>query len=369
MENREEQLKYGIALGLANGVGNVHSKTLIGYCGSPKDVFHTKKTDLLKIPGVGEIAANGILKFNDFQRAEEEVEFIQKNNIEALFYFDKQYPVRLKACDDSPIVLFTHNHLPLHSSKVISIVGTRNASNYGKKIVRDLMEELAQYDCTVISGMAYGVDIEAHKACVANKVKTMAVVAHGLDNLYPSLHRPTLEKMRDMHCGLVSEFLTDTTPNRENFPKRNRIIAGLADATIVIESDIKGGSMITAELAHGYNRELFAVPGPVGAKYSSGCNSLIKRSKAYMLEGIADLIYHLGWEMPSEGKANRQKQLFIELTQEEKLVLDTMSEDEIAVDELYMQTQIPMSKLALILLDLEFNNLVLPLPGKRFRKA
>lgn len=369
MENREEQLKYGIALGLANGVGNVHSKSLIGYCGSPKAVFEAKKSDLLKVPGIGELCAKSILQFNDFQKAEEEVEFVLKHNIEALFYFDKEYPVRLKSCDDSPIVLFTHNYKPLHSQKVISVVGTRNASEYGKKMVRDLMEELAQYDCTVISGMAYGIDIETHKACVAHKVQNMAVVAHGLDSLYPSLHQSTFQKMRDMNCGLISEFLTGSIPNRENFPKRNRIIAGLSDATIVIESDIRGGSMITAELAHGYNRELFAVPGPVGAKYSSGCNSLIKRSKAYMLEGIADLIYHLGWEMPSEGKANKQKQLFVELSPEEQLVLEHLEGDEIAIDDLYMKTQIPMSKLALILLDLEFNNLVLPLPGKRFRKA
>jgi len=285
-----------------------------------------------------------------------------------LFYFDKEYPVRLKACDDAPAVLFTHNNKPLHKQKVISIVGTRNASEYGKKFVRDLIEDLTAYDCTVISGMAYGIDIETHKACVSNKVDTMAVVAHGMDTLYPALHKSTFAKMREMNGGLVSEFLTNTIPNRENFPKRNRIIAGLCDATIVVESDIRGGSMITAELAHGYNRELFAVPGPIGAKYSSGCNSLIKRSKAYMIEGIADLIYHLGWEMPNEGKTNKQKQLFVELTLEEKTILDAL-EVEQGIDQLFLKTQIPMSRLALTLLDLEFNNLVLPLPGKRYRKV
>ena len=368
MENREEQLKYGISIGLANGVGNVLAKSLIGYCGSPKAVFGTKKSELLKIPGVGELAARSITNFNDFQKAEEEVEFVSKNKLEALFYFDKEYPIRLKSCEDAPVVLFAHNNKPLHKQKVISIIGTRKASEYGKKIVRELIKDLSVYDCTIVSGMAYGIDIETHKACVANNVDTMAVVAHGLDSLYPSLHKSTYEKMRTMDCGLVSEFLTGTAPNRENFPKRNRIIAGLCDATLVIESDIRGGSMITAELAHGYNRELFAVPGPVGAKYSSGCNSLIKRSKAYMLEGIGDLIYHLGWEMPDESKKNTQKQLFVELTPEEKLIMDAL-EVELSIDQLFLKTQIPMSRLALTLLDLEFNNLVLPLPGKRFKKG
>ena len=367
MENREEQLKYGLSLGLANGVGNVHAKSLIGYCGSPKAVFDTKKSELLKIPGIGEFAAKAIVDFNDFQRAEQEVEYVQKHGYESLFYFDKEYPVRLKACDDSPIVLFAHNSKPLNKQKVISIIGTRNASEYGKKFVRNLIEELAAYDCTIVSGMAYGIDIEAHKACVANKVSTMAVVAHGMDTLYPALHKPTYEKMLEMDCGLVSEFLTETIPNRENFPKRNRIIAGLCDATIVVESDIRGGSMITAELAHGYNRELFALPGPVGAKYSSGCNSLIKRSKAYMIEGIGDLIYHLGWEMPSKAKENSQKQLFVELSPDEKIIMDALKDNEMGIDELFLKTQMPMSKLALTLLDLEFNNLVLPMPGKRFK--
>lgn len=365
MTTRIEQLKFGMALNLVGGVGNIIAKSLIGYCGSPKKVFESSYRHLEKIPNVGRDIARRIKSFRDFKKAELEIDWMNQNNINAHFYFDKEYPHRLKLCQDAPIILFTNSNIELNKKKVISIVGTRVPSTYGKKFTRELIMQLSGLDCLVVSGMAYGVDIEAHKSSLNNNVKTVGVVAHGMGNMYPSIHKNTAEEMKQNGGGLLSEFWHDEVANRENFPKRNRIIAGLADATIVVESDLKGGSMITADLAIGYGREVFALPGSIYSTKSRGTNDLIKRSKAYMIESSADLIYHLGWERKDKDTSS-EIDISVSLNSKEKKVMELLRESEQGIDQLYHESRIPMSDLALLLLDLEFKGLVESLPGKRY---
>jgi DNA processing protein len=284
-----DPLKYKIALSMLPGIGGVLARNLVAYVGSVEGIFSQSFKALIKIPGIGEVNARQITKANVLQQAEEEIEFMARNEINALFYTDADYPRRLKTCIDAPILLFTKGKLNLDEQKVISIVGTRNATDYGKQLVNDLVQEFAQrkYEIVVVSGLAYGIDISAHKAALKYNIPTIGVVAHGLDTLYPALHKKTAEKMMDTG-GLVSDFCSGSKIDPTNFIKRNRIIAGLADATIVVESAPKGGSLITADIASSYNRDVFAFPGRSGDKYSKGCNQLIRNNGATLIEDIDD---------------------------------------------------------------------------------
>jgi DNA processing protein len=363
--SREDHLKFGIALNLIEGVGNVIAKTLIGYCGSPEEVFKSPIRHLEKIPNIGIELARRIKNFQDYKTADTEVEWILKNNVNAHFYFDKSYPYRLKMCSDAPVIIYTNSKVDLNCKKVLSIVGTRKATHYGKSFTRELVSELSRYDCIVVSGMAYGIDIEAHKACLNFNVPTIGVVAHGLGQMYPAVHRKYANKMKESGGALLSEFLHDAIANKENFPLRNRIITGLADAVIVVERGVSGGSIITANLANGYNREVFALPGSVYSEKSKGCNQLIKENKAYLIESINDLEYHLGWATRKSTDPQKEK-LTAALSQNEKKVLKLLEEGEMGIDELYHLSEIAMSDLALLLLDLEFKGFLDSLPGKRY---
>lgn len=362
----QQLLHHSIALTLIPGVGDVAAKKLIAYCGSPTAVFKTKKSQLLKIPGLGEATASSILHQKVLKQAEKEVKFIEHHKIEVLYYLADNYPKRLKHCQDAPLLLYHKGTTKFNEGKMLSIVGTRNATEYGKNITRQLIEELKIHQVTIISGLAYGIDICAHKAALQHELKTVAVLAHGLDRLYPPAHKTVADKIIEKG-GLLTDFISETNPDRENFPKRNRIVAGLSDATIVVEASNKGGALITAEIANSYNRDVFAVPGRLNDTFSSGCNRLIKTNKAALIESAKDIEYLLGWTA-EEKVGPKQQKLFVELSSEEETIVQLLSKHgNLPVDDLTLLSELSMSKVAALLLNLEFNGLVKSLPGKVYQ--
>lgn len=367
----KNELVYRIALTQIKGVGDVIAKNLLAYCGSAGAIFKTKKESLVKIPQVGEYMAKIVwASKNDanlFKRAEEEINFIEKENIRPLFFTDEAYPKKLKHCHDAPILLFYKGNADLNREKIIAVIGTRNATEYGKQQTEKLIAALAAENMLVVSGLAYGIDICAHKAALANKLDTVGVLAHGLDDLYPSVHTTTARKMLQQG-GLLTEFLSETNPDKENFPKRNRIVAGMSDAVIVVESKKTGGALITAEIAHTYNRDVFAFPGHAEEEFSSGCNMLIKRNKAALIENAADLLYAMGWEQKEAGKAkNNQFILPVNLSEDESQLVNLLKDTEpIHVDDICARLQLSPGKASGLLLQMEFSNLVKSLPGKLY---
>lgn len=366
-KEKQNDLLYQVGVTLLDGVGDITAKKLIAYCGGAEGVFSQKKTALMKIPGIGDKLASQILGQEVLQRAEEEVEYILKHNIKPLFFIDKEFPERLKHCEDSPVLIYTKGNINFNAEKVISIVGTRNATEYGKEVCEKFVESLKDLDVLVISGLAYGIDIYSHRAALKHGLSTVGVLAHGLDRLYPAVHKKTAEEMQE-NGGLATEFMINSNPDRENFPKRNRIIAGLADATLVIEAGMPGGALITAELANGYNRDVFAVPGRIGDKYSEGCNWLINRNKAVLTTSVENILYMMNWQK-EDGKAKKpvQKQLFVDLNDEQQLLVDILNDGQLSIDNICLKAQMPMSKVAANLLDLEFSGVVASLPGKVFK--
>ena len=365
----EESLKYKIGLSLIPKIGDVTAKKLVAYTGSVEAVFNEKKRNLEKIPGIGPVLAKSIEKQNILVKAEQEVEKVIKNNINILFYLDDNFPERLKHCTDSPILLFRKGECDLNSNKILSIVGTRNATNYGKEICEKLIKELKEkgHNVLIISGLAYGIDICAHKAALNNCIETIAVLGHGLGMIYPAAHRATAKKIEEKGC-LLTEFLYDDQPEPPNFVKRNRIVAGLADATIVIESGTKGGALITADIANSYNRDVFAVPGNVNSTWSNGCNKLIKSNKAALLESADDIEYLLGWDAQKPKNGVVQRELFHTLSREEQLIVDSIKEEgQTPIDHIFLTTQLPVSKVSALLLNLEFAGIVKSLPGKIYK--
>lgn len=362
----DENLKYKIAISLIPHIGDMRAKRLISYCGSAEAVFSEKKAALEKIPGIGEANAKAVLTQKVFDRVEQEIKFIEKNKITPLFYLDKEYPKRLTHCEDSPVLLYFKGKANLNSEKIISIIGTREATDYGKQLCEKLIADLAPYNPIIVSGLAYGIDICAHKAAMDNNLTTVCGLGHGLDKIYPAVHRTYAEKMLE-NGGWLSDFTSGTTPDRENFPRRNRIVAGMSDATIVVESKVGGGSLITADIANSYNRDVFAFPGRINDECSVGCNNLIKQNKAALIQSAADIIYIMGWEQKLKN-APIQKQLFVELKPEEEILVNLLKEKEsVNVDDICLFAKMPMSKVSSLLLTLEFSGIVKSLPGKRYR--
>lgn len=361
-----ENLKYKIALTLIPHIGDILAKRLVAYCGSPQAVFEEKRAALEKIPGIGSTYAASVINHGAFGRAEEEIAFIEKSDITPLFYLDNNYPKRLFNCDDSPVMLYYKGNANLNADKIISIVGTRDATEYGKKMCEKLVEDLSSLNVMIVSGLAYGIDICAHKAALDNSLPTVCTLAHGLDRIYPAINKSTAEKMLE-NGGWLTDFTSKTAPDRENFPRRNRIVAGIADATVVIESKKSGGSLITADIANSYNRDVFAFPGRVGDTQSEGCNNLIKQNKAALIQSASDLIYLMGWEQKKLGKAVVQKELFVSLSPEEELIVGILKDKTtITIDDLCFASQLPMSKVSTLLLTLEFSGVVKSLPGKAY---
>lgn len=363
----DEDLKFAIGLTLIEGVGPVTAKKLIAYCGSAEAVFSEKKNKLVKIPDIGEYTARNVVKSDVLDRAEKELIFIKKNKISTHFYLQDSYPQRLKYCEDGPLVLFSLGKMNMNENKMISIVGTRKPTEYGKSFCEKLVNELEEHHVTVVSGLAYGIDICAHRSCVQNNLPTIGVLAHGLDQIYPSVHRSTAKKMLE-NGGLLTEFLSKTNPDKENFPKRNRIVAGMTDATLVIETTRKGGSVITANLANDYNRDVYALPGRSGDEFSSGCNFLIKSNRAALFESAEDIVKMMGWEKKDEKKKKQiQQKLFMELDENEKRIVDHLkSNGDSQLDVIALQTESPVSKISSLLLTLEFKGIVRSMPGKKY---
>lgn len=361
-----ELLKFRIGITLINGIGNNLAKNLIAYLGNEEAVFKEKKRNLAKIPGIGANLAREIINHKDaLLRAEEEIEFILKNKIQHFYYTDKDYPFRLKECPDAPLLLFAKCAQDLNDAKFLGIVGTRNATPYGKEICRDFIAQLAQVpNVVVVSGLAYGIDICAHKAALDYNIPTIGIIAHGLDKIYPIGHRSIAVKMLEKG-GLVTEYLSKTNPDKQNFVQRNRIIAGLSDAIVVVESAKKGGALITADLANDYNRDVFAFPGRINDEWSMGCNALIRTNRASLIDSTEDFLKIMGWENQSSSKQSVQTALFVELTADEQLIYTSIRKfpDGIHVNELAVALAFSYSKLTAILLQMEFKSLVKCLPG------
>lgn len=363
-----DELLYKIAISLIPGIGSVTARNLIAYIGSVEGVFREKEKNLLKIPGIGEINAQRIVNQNVMDDASREIEFIAKNHIRPYFYLDDNYPNRLKACSDAPIILYYRGQANLNETRIIAVVGTRNASNYGKEACDEMIKGFSErsYRLLVVSGLAYGIDVQAHKSCLKYNVPTVGVLAHGLDTVYPSLHAPIAHKMLESG-GLLSDFPSETRIDRQNFLRRNRIIAGLADATIVVESAEKGGALVTADIANSYNRDVFAFPGRSSDPYSRGCNKLIKENEAVLIENFTDIEKTMNWDKKFDQPKAIQTSLFIELTSEEQKLVDLLKGADRFIDELTIETQMPMSKVSALLLGLEFKGLIASLPGKMYR--
>lgn len=362
-------LIHKIALSLFPRVGAVNARRLVAYLGSVSAIFEVSNKDLNGIPGIGKTQIKNIINNREqvLEKATSELVFIEKYKIQTFFYLDTDYPQRLAQCEDAPVILFLKGNVNLNSNKIISIVGTRNASDYGRELTYELISGLKKngIEALVVSGLAYGIDITAHKAALKEDLPTLGVVGHGLDKLYPASHASIAKDMIAKNGGLLSDFPSGAGIDPGNFIRRNRIIAGLADCTIVVESAEKGGSLITADIANSYNREVFAFPGRITDQYSLGCNKLIKKNLAALIEQPTDLIEYMGWET----KQNvTQQSLFIELDENEKQIVKLLQVNEVAnTDFISRSINLPVQKINSILLNLEFKSVIKSLPGNRFR--
>ncbi|MGQ1910883.1 DNA-processing protein DprA [Marinifilum sp. RC60d5] len=357
---------YKVALSFITGLGPVNIKKVIAYTGGLEGFFKENKNNLLKIPGIGKVVTDKLDRQSALIQAEEELKFIVDNNINICSYLDDNYPQRLLNCFDSPCTLYYKGNADFNTTRNISIVGTRNATENGRELCNQLIADLShkKIKTTITSGLAYGIDICAHKAALKNTLPTIAVIGHGFHQMYPAQHKQHAADI--IHRGaLISEFTSKSKFDPKHFVRRNRIIAGMSDATIVIESAIKGGSLVTANIANSYNRDVFAFPGRVGDKFSMGCNHLIKTNQANLIESIKDLEYILGWKDGSEKIKEIQTKLFVELsTEEEKIVNYLKKEGKTPIDLLCIGTSFPMSKVSSLLLKLEFDGIVRSHPGK-----
>lgn len=364
------QLRYQIALNYIEHIGPVRAKQLLSYFGSAEAIFKESTQSLAKLPSIGPERAAAIKKKEVLERADQEITFIEKKNIKTYFFTDASYPYRLKECADAPLMLYGSGNLHLDAGHFIAIVGTRKPTDRGKANTERLIKELGERmnNITIISGLAYGIDICAHRAALESGIPTIGIPAHGLDTIYPSTHRNTAAQMLE-RGGILTEFCTRTIPDAGNFVRRNRIIAGLSDAVIVVESKEKGGSLITANYANGYNRDVFAFPGRPEDKESAGCNQLIKRNIAALVEGADDLIQYMGWDILAQSKKPIQTQLFEELTDMERRILEQLRShsDGLHINELALLMQVPFSNISAELVTMEFKGLVRALPGSIYK--
>jgi len=362
-------LLYQIALTLVPNIGNVHAKALIEIYGNAQSVFKAKRKELEAIDGIGAVRAKSIKNFNDFSSSEGEIKFIEKFKITPLFITDDIYPKRLLNCYDSPALLYYRGNADLNTSRIVSIVGTRNNSDYGKTVCEKFVEELRSENILIVSGLAFGIDTIAHKAALKNNLQTVAVLAHGLDRIYPQQNK-NLAKQIINQGGLLTDFISNTNPDKQNFPKRNRIVAGLCDAVIVMESSKKGGSLITAELGNSYNKDVFAIPGRILDSKSEGCNYLIQNNKAALINAASDFLDMMNWKHNPKISAKKQRELFIELSPDEKIVVNILQQQaQTHIDELYFKSGLSSSAVATALLMLEMQNIIISQPGKIYKLA
>jgi DNA processing protein len=363
----ESELLHLLALLQVDGVGDIVAKKLLNHCKTAETIFKTKASKLASIDGVGQNLIRNLKNKSVFEKAAAELHYIKSNDINVCFYLDDNYPERLKHCIDGPILLFYSGNINWNTRKIISIVGTRQITSYGTEFCKKLIEDLAPLNPIIISGFAYGVDIVAHQAAIDNNLQTIGILAHGLNQIYPKSHKKHIAKM-EQNGGFMTEFWSSSNPEKENFVKRNRIVAGIAEATIVIESAEKGGSLITGTMANDYNRDVFAVPGRTSDKLSQGCNNLIKTQRAHLLTSAADILYILNWEIDSQTNAKViQKQLFVSLDNDEQKIYDYLQQNgKQLLDVIAIACDFPVFKLSSILLNMELKGVIRPLPGKLF---
>jgi len=361
----DQELIHRIALSMLKGIGPVNARNLVAYCGGVDPIFSDKKlkNTLEKVPGIGPKLIASITDKKVLPAAEKELEYVRGNKLRMLFYLDAEYPARLKPCEDAPVILFAKGDADLDAARMVSIVGTRTPTEPGKRLCIELVEGLKEVNATIVSGLAYGIDIVAHRHALKNELPTIGCVAHGLDKLYPGDHAATAKEMV-RHGALVSELPSGSPFAPGNFPARNRVIAGLSDCTIVVESGNKGGSLITADIASSYDREVFALPGRPTDPKSEGCNRLIQQNKAALVNNAKDVITLMEW-LPKKKKAPVQAALFAELMPDEQRLADIIkAKGKIHIDELCVQSKWAQGKVAGLLLNMEFSGVVRALPGK-----
>ncbi|MBQ2298396.1 MAG: DNA-processing protein DprA [Bacteroidaceae bacterium] len=368
-----KEIVFSIALSKLKGLSVLNARILLDAMGSASEIFAHRKDILQMIPHASQRLQDALNHVDDvIDAAKKEVEFIEKNRIKALTLDSNEYPQRLKECEDAPLVLYLCGDTDLNRQRVISIIGTRKCSEYGREVCHHFISEFKRYypDTLIVSGLAYGIDICAHRSALGNGMDTIGVLAHGLDTIYPSMHRATAADMVHQGGGLLTEYTTNTKPDKMNFVQRNRIVAGISDACIVVESSAKGGSLITAELASNYNREVFAFPGRIYDECSAGCNNLIKRHQATLLTSVEDLIEAMGWHNPlaESHKKSVQQELFPELNEEEAVLVNTLKNvDDKHINQIVIDSNIPYSRASMILFDLEMRGIVKALGGARYK--
>lgn len=361
----ESTLLSALALQNVTKIGDISAKKLIQFCGSVEAVFKEKRNTLLKIDGIGKLMISDLFSKRHFLEAEHELKFIQDNGIDPLFFLEHNYPDKLKHCIDGPILLFKRGNINIQDRPIISVVGTRKITSSGIAFCEKLIEQLKIYNPVIVSGFAYGTDITAQKAAVQHNLQTIGCLAHGLNQFYPKTHIKYVETIEN-NGGFFTDFWSTSDFDRNNFLKRNRIIAGLSEATIVIESAAKGGSLVTADIAASYNREVFAVPGRPTDTQSVGCNNLIKMQRAHVLSTPEDIPYILNWKLETDQKSI-QKKLFVELDMDEKEVYRYLEDSGKALlDIIALRCNMPTFRVASILLNMELKGVVRPLPGKQF---
>ncbi|HRO43109.1 MAG TPA: DNA-processing protein DprA [Flavipsychrobacter sp.] len=367
LPKEETKRFYELALSFVPDVGPKTARTLLAKFHSPEEIFRAPLKELILINGITEVRSRMFREASVLKQAEDELEFALKNNIEVLFLTNENYPRRFIHCDDAPVLLYYKGNANLNSEKIVAIIGTRKNTDYGQRLTEDLIEGLSGLeDTVVVSGLALGIDTIAHKSSLKNNIPTIGVVGHGLDTIYPHSNKALANEML-LHGGLLTEFPSGTKVERQNFPVRNRVVAGLSDVIIIVESEVKGGAMITAYVAHSYNRDVAAFPGRVYDSKSGGPNHLIKRNIAAMINGADDLLELMNWGKHENSKA-KQKQLFVELKPEEKTIYDLLKEkDSLHADELMFQTGFTSPQLAATLLQMEMQGFIKTLPGKHYR--
>ena len=366
---KEEKLLAVLRLQKSKAIGDILAKKLIVNVGDVTQIFKEKSTTLQKINGIGNHAIKHLLDSKNILEAEQELAYIKKNNIAYTYFLEDDYPKNLHNCIDSPILFFKDGNINFNNDKIISIVGTRNMSSYGRDFCTKLIEDLAEFNPIIVSGFAYGVDICAHKAAIKNNLQTIAVLAHGFEQIYPKVHKKYINQVNE-NGGFLTEFWSEEQPLRENFLKRNRIVAGISKATIIIESASKGGSLVTADIANSYDRDVFALPGRVTDVFSKGCNNLIKNNQAQVLTSANDIIKMLNWDLLEQAKKPIQKQLFLELNFEEQILYDYLLKNgKQLLDIIALECNIPLFQLSAILLKMELKGITKPLPGKMFELA
>lgn len=362
----DNDLLYTLALQHVPNIGDITAKRLISHCGTAEAVLKEKKQNLLKIDGIGNVTLSDLNKANHLKEAEKEIDFIKNNNINVSFFKEDNYPEKLKHCIDGPILLFQTGNIHLKQQRIISIVGSRKITTSGVAFCEDLVEKLAIYNPVIVSGFAYGTDITAHKAALKHNLQTIGCLAHGMNQIYPAVHKKYMVDV-EKNGGFFTDFWSTDNFDRNNFLKRNRVIAGLSEATIVIESAEKGGSLVTADIANSYNRDVFAVPGRTTDLQSTGCNNLIKYQKAHMMTTALDVPYILNWKLEEENKPAIQKQLFVELDATEKVIYNYLKDNEKQqLDMIAINCDLPIFKIAGVLLNMELKGVIRPLPGKLF---